>query len=84
MKIIVELLHGLGDTVCALPMLKVLRDNYPQASITVLVKGMENAEIIRASIIRIDEFIILNIYKNNLFKNLATILELRKKSSILV
>lgn len=79
MKIIVELLHGLGDTVCALPMLKVLRDNYPQASITVLVKGMENAEIIRASIIRIDEFIILNIYKNNLFKNLATILELRKK-----
>ena len=38
MKIIVELLHGLGDTVCALPMLKVLRNNYTQTSKTLLVK----------------------------------------------
>ena len=37
-KILVELLHGLGDTVCAIPMLKVLREHYQEARIDVVCK----------------------------------------------
>ncbi|WP_143747169.1 glycosyltransferase family 9 protein [Megasphaera sp. An286] len=38
-KILVELMHGIGDTVCAIPMLKILRGNYPDAEIVVLTKS---------------------------------------------
>ena len=77
MKIFVELFHGLGDTVCALPMLEVLRDNYPKAYIVVAVKGQPQADIVRASNIAIDEFIYWNIYKNSILENIKIIKKLR-------
>lgn len=77
MKIFVELFHGLGDTVCALPMLKVLRDNYPEAYILIAVKGPAQADIIKSSNIALDEIIIWNIYKDSLLNNIKTILKLR-------
>lgn len=77
MKIFVEMFHGLGDTVCALPMLKVLRDNYPDAYILIAVKGQAQADIIKSSNIAIDEIIIWNVYKDSLLNNIKTILKLR-------
>lgn len=79
MKILVEILHGIGDTVCALPMLEVLRNNYPEASITVLVKGVTSADIIKASSIKIEKIITLDIYKDNFLKTISIISNLRKK-----
>lgn len=77
MKIFVELFHGLGDTVCALPMLKVLRDNYPDAYILIAVKGQAQADIIKSSNIAIDEIILWNVYKNSILNNIKIVLKLR-------
>ena len=77
MKILVELMHGMGDTVCALPMLKVLRMNFPNSEITVLTKFASAADIIEASHIAIDHIICLDIYKD-ISKSLSVLWELRK------
>lgn len=77
MKIFVEMFHGLGDTVCALPMLKVLRDNYPNAYILIAVKGQAQADIIESSNIAIDEIIFWNIYKDSILNNIKTVFKLR-------
>lgn len=63
-KILVEILHGLGDTVCTLPMLKELRDTYPDAYILVLVKNPAGKEILEASRISVDEILAWDIYKD--------------------
>lgn len=76
-KILVELMHGIGDTVCALPMLKVLRDSYPQAEITILVKTQAGKDIIKSSHIDIDKICVFDIY-NNLVKSLIFLMKLRK------
>lgn len=77
MKFFIELFHGLGDTVCALPMLKVVRDNYPNAYIVIAVKGKPQADIIKASNIVVDRLVYWNVYKNSVFDNLKMILKLR-------
>ena len=77
MKFFIELFHGLGDTVCALPMLKVLRDNYPDAYILIAVKGQAQADIIKSSNIAIDEIIFWNVYKDSILNNIKTVLKLR-------
>lgn len=64
MKILVEILHGLGDTVCTLPMLDILRKTYPQAYIMVLTKSTAGKEIIEASHIAIDKILVWDIYKD--------------------
>ena len=64
MKILVEILHGLGDTVCTLPMLDRLRKKYPRAYIMVLTKSAAGKEIIEASHIAIDEILVWDIYKD--------------------
>jgi len=38
MKILIEALHGLGDTVNMLPVIRAIRDEYPEAYITVLIQ----------------------------------------------
>lgn len=63
-KILVELMHGIGDTVCAIPMLKVLRGNHPEAEIVVLTKSNAGKDIIKSSHIGIDNVYVFDIYKN--------------------
>ena len=75
-KILVELMHGIGDTVCAIPMLKVLRDNYPEAEIVVLTKSDAGKDIIEASHINIDKVHVFDIYKN-LGHSISFLLKLR-------
>jgi len=62
--ILIDILHGLGDTVCALPMLTMVRKAFPDAYIVVLTKSKAGSDIIKASKIKIDEIHEFNIYKN--------------------
>ena len=64
MRILIEILHGLGDTVCMLPTIKLVREQYPNAYIVVLTKFKGSNEIIKASNIDVDQILILDIYKN--------------------
>lgn len=64
MKILIEALHGLGDTVCMLPMISLLRQTYPDAFIVVLLKFPAAGEIIKSSGIKVDQLLYLDIYKN--------------------
>lgn len=64
MKILIEALHGLGDTVCMLPAIELVRKTYPEAFITVLVKFSAAADIINRSEIPVNQIICLDIYKN--------------------
>ena len=77
MKILVELLHGLGDTVCALPMLKITRDNYPNAEIYVVVKSKAQADLVYASRIKINEIIYWDVHRCSLIENFKMIKYLR-------
>lgn len=70
-------MHGIGDTVCAIPMLKVLRDNYPEAEIVVLAKSNAGKDIIESSHINIDKVLVFDIYKN-LGHSINFLLKLRK------
>ena len=70
-------MHGIGDTVCAIPMLKVLRDNYPEAEIVVLTKSNAGKDIIESSYINIDKVHVFDIYKN-LRHSIGFLLKMRK------
>lgn len=76
-KILIELLHGIGDTVCAIPMIKVVRANYSDAEIVILTKTNAGREIIEASQVPIDKVYVFDVYKN-LWHSINFLLMLRK------
>lgn len=51
MRIVIEAMHGLGDMVCILPMIRFVRDKYPDAEITVITKFARKAEIYNVHVI---------------------------------
>lgn len=75
-KILIEAMHGLGDTVCILPMIQSVRQAFPDAELTVLTKFSAGKEILIASGIQIEHIIILDIYKN-IFDSIQVIKSLR-------
>ena len=77
LNILVEIMHGLGDTVCALSLLKGVRYLYPNARLTVLCKMNAGRDIIESSRIPVDEIIVLDVYKD-IYITYKTILNLRK------
>jgi len=77
LNILVEIMHGLGDTVCALSLLKGVRYLYPNARLTVLCKMNAGRDIIESSRIPVDEIIVLDVYKD-IYLTYKTILNLRK------
>ena len=78
LNILVEIMHGLGDTVCAISLLKGVRYLYPNAKVTVLCKTNPGRDIIEASCLSIDKIIVLDVYKN-LYFTYKTISELRRE-----
>ena len=72
------LMHGMGDAVCALPMLQTIRMNYPDSEITVLTKFASAAQILEASHIPLDQVLSLDIYKD-LKKSVSFLWKLRQK-----
>ena len=79
LNILVEIMHGLGDTVCALALLKGVRYLYPDAKLTVLCKMKSGRDIIESSYIPIDKIIVLDVYKN-IYTSFKTIMNLRKQN----
>ncbi|WP_432647351.1 glycosyltransferase family 9 protein [Mitsuokella sp.] len=77
-KILVEMMHGMGDTVCALPMLQTIRANYPDSEITVLTKFASATQILEASRIPLNQILSLDIYKD-LKKSAYFLWKLRQK-----
>lgn len=77
-SILVEMMHGIGDTVCILPMLKRLREMHPDWFITCLVKPGYGKDILEASHILVDDIIELDAYKN-FFYTYQVIRQLRKR-----
>ena len=61
-KILVELLHGIGDIVCAVPMLRALRKRFPLARIDVVVKFQTCADVRQCADVRLDNCYVLNVY----------------------
>lgn len=55
-KFLIEMKHGLGDCVCMIPMVKAIRDSYPDSYIVMLVNGPANREIFEHSGIRNNEY----------------------------
>ena len=79
LNILVEIMHGLGDTVCALALLKGVRYLYPDAKLTVLCKMNSGRDIVESSYISIDKIIVLDVYKN-IYTTFKTIMNLRKQN----
>ena len=79
LNILVEITHGLGDTVCALALLKGVRYLYPDAKLTVLCKMNSGRDIVESSYISIDKIIVLDVYKN-IYTTFKTIMNLRKQN----
>lgn len=71
MKILIEALHGLGDTVNMLPVIRAIRDEYPEAYITVLIKFNVHRELLLASKVKIDEVVVLDVHKEVLFQSIG-------------
>ena len=78
LHILVEVMHGLGDTVCSLALLKGVRYLFPNAKLTVLCKMNAGRDIIKSSHILVDEIIVIDIYKS-IINTLKTIDYLRKQ-----
>lgn len=78
LHILVEVMHGLGDTVCSLALLNGIRYLFPNAKLTVLCKMNAGRDIIESSYILVDEIIVIDIYKS-IINTLKTIDYLRKQ-----
>ena len=79
LKILVEMKHGLGDCICAIPMLKVLRNNYPDSYIALVVNNHVNEELFRLSDIKINKFYYLSLKNRTLKDTIKLIFELRNE-----
>lgn len=79
MKILIEALHGLGDTVNMLPVIRAIRDEYPEAYITVLIKFNVHRELLLASKVKIDEVVVLDVHKEGAFSIYRKMSALRKE-----
>lgn len=72
-------MHGIGDTICSLPLIAYARKLYPQGYICVLVKTKAGKEIIEASELQVDKIVVLDVYKS-LSNTLKIIWQLRLQS----
>lgn len=77
MKILIEAMHGLGDTVCILPTIRAIKLTYPNAQLTILVKYNINKQIIEASDIEYSKLISLNPYSKNIIYTIQKLWYLR-------
>lgn len=79
MNILIEAMHGLGDTVCMLPTIKEIKRVYPNSKLTILLKFYTNKEIIDASRIEYEEIVILDVYNKDIFSTIEKLKYLRRK-----
>lgn len=80
MKILIDSKHGLGDCVHIIPMLHILKQNYPDSYIAIIVAGKANADLLSLSDVKIDRFFYLNIKTITIKSILNLIIEIRKEN----
>lgn len=78
-KILIESMHGMGDLVCILPLIREVREYYPNAYIAVMINNSSFSDVLDCSNIKIDRIISVNAHKT-LFRFLLICYELRKYS----
>lgn len=78
MKILIEAMHGLGDVVCIIPMIKEIRGFYHDAEISILVNSQGAIDILKSSGIDIKDFVVIKAH-NYKIKALKQCLKLRKR-----
>lgn len=79
MKILIDSKHGLGDCVQIIPMLQIIKQNYPDSYLAVIVSGKVSEELLNMAPVKIDKFYYLTMQGMTIknFSNL--ILQIRKE-----
>lgn len=78
MKILIEVMHGMGDVVCALPMIKEVKVFYPESEITVLVNKKSMTDIINCADVEIGRCVWMDVHKKKI-EALMKCLKLRRE-----
>lgn len=76
-KILIELRKGIGDIVMALPMLKAIRNRFPDAYLAVLLDHEDKVAIFEASRVCVNRFYIFDRKKKHVLTRIKNILEIR-------
>ena len=80
MKFLIDSKHGLGDCVQIIPMLEIIKENYPDSYLAVIVNNKASKELLQLSPVKIDKFYYLDMSKMTMRKFLTLILDLRHQS----
>lgn len=79
MKILIDSKHGLGDCVQIIPMLQIIKQNYPDCYLVVIVSGKVSEELLNMAPVKIDKFYYLSMQGMTIKKFLKLILQIRKE-----
>lgn len=60
MKILIDAKQGLGDCIQLIPMLMIIRENYPDCYLALLVRDETSSDLLSLSPVKIDKFYYLN------------------------
>ncbi len=78
MKILIEAMHGMGDVVCMLPMIKDVQENYANAELTILINRNFTKDVLKCSRIKFKSIRIIDAHKKKL-DALMQCMKLRKE-----
>lgn len=79
MKILIDSKHGLGDCVQIIPMLQIIKQNYPDCYLVVIVSGKVSEELLNMAPVKIDKFYYLSMQGMTIKNFLKLILQIRKE-----
>ena len=79
MKILIDSKHGLGDCVQIIPMLQIIKQNYPDCYLAVIVSGKVSEELLNMAPVKIDKFYYLSMQGMTIKNFLKLILQIRKE-----
>lgn len=79
MKILIDSKHGLGDCVQIIPMLQIIKQNYPDSYLAVIVSGKVSEELLKMAPVKIDKFYYLSMQGMTIKKFLNLISQIRKE-----
>lgn len=77
-RLLIEQIHGLGDIVCFLPLLRQLRTVYSDYEISIVVKTKSAGQLIEISNIKIEHIYVVDMY-SSVMETLRVLRNLRKK-----
>lgn len=79
MKFLIDSKHGLGDCVQIIPMLQILKQNYPDSYLAVIVNSKVSKELLLMAPVKIDKFYYLNMQNLTIRSFINLIHQIRKE-----